>query len=114
VKDLFDLGKWLVALASAAYAWVAYAEEVPLLGVQRTPFVPGASVGRGGNPLPTVDDRSRSVFARRSAKSAAFPRTGVPFTVSFASAEEVCSSFAIPRRPPAHAAPTFSPGWGEC
>lgn len=33
---------------SGAYAFLAHADAVPLLGNHRTPFVPGASVGRGG------------------------------------------------------------------
>jgi hypothetical protein len=46
--------KWLVALASGACAWMRACRCVPLFGHQRTPFVPGASVGGGG---PTTDCR---------------------------------------------------------
>jgi hypothetical protein len=64
-----------------AHGW-AHDDAVPLLGHQRTPFVPGLSVGRGGSPLPTVDDRPRPVFRRCPAKSNAIPRAGVSFTVT--------------------------------
>jgi len=70
----------------------------------------------GRNPLPTVDHRPRPVFRRCPAKSTAFPRTGASFTVTCFTAEARRRLLvsACPRRPPAHAAPTFSPGWGEC
>jgi hypothetical protein len=117
VKDVIcSLSSGSSPSTSSAYALWRMPMPCPSYGHHRTPFVSGESVGMGGSPLPTVDHRSRPVFRRRPAKSIAFPRTGVPFTVTSFSAESARRLLVsvTPRRPPAHAAPTFSPGWGEC
>ena len=60
---------------------VAHADDVPLLGALRTSAVIGAPVCSGGNRY-TLTDRPRSSFRRRPAKSAAFQKTGMPFTAT--------------------------------
>jgi hypothetical protein len=93
VKDVINLNVSGSSPLRRVHAhWWAHVDAVPLLGHQRTPFVPGASVGRGGSPLPTVDHRPRPVFRRCPAKSNAIPRTGVPFTVTtFHEGKDDCS-----------------------
>jgi len=57
-------------------------------------------------------DRPRSSFRRHPAKSVDFQRTGCFPPPRFTVAPGIASQ-SYPRRPPAHAAHTFSPGWGE-
>lgn len=109
--------EWLVALDLECMRFVwRMPMPCPSSGTTGHPLSPACPSAMGGSPLPTVDHRPRPVFRRRPAKSIAFPRTGVPFTVTYFTAEAGTRllASACPRRPPAHAAPTFSPGWGEC
>jgi hypothetical protein len=67
--------------ASGACAWFAHADGVPLLGNRWTSAVTGAPISPGRYPRrPT--DRPRPSFRQRPAKSATFPKTGMPFTAT--------------------------------
>jgi len=60
-------------------------------------------------------DRPRPSFQQRPAKSAAFPKTGMPFTVTTAKVtREGIAPSGLRAGSLAHAAHTLSPGWGEC
>jgi hypothetical protein len=67
--------------ASGACALWRMRDGVPLLGALRTSAVIGAPHGAGGYPHHPVD-RPRSPFRRRPAKSGAFQKTRMPFTVT--------------------------------
>jgi hypothetical protein len=56
-------------------------DDVPLLGDLRTSAVAGAPLPREDTHESTTD-RPRSCFRRRPAKSTAFPKTGMSFTVT--------------------------------
>jgi hypothetical protein len=58
-------------------------------------------------------DRPRPTFQRLPAKGAAFPQTGCFPPSRSAGGQEDHSSSLVLRRPLAHAAHTFSPGWGK-
>jgi hypothetical protein len=55
--------------------------NVPLLGDLRTSAVAG-ELARNGGDHHVLADRPRPPFQRSSAKSAAFQKTGMPFTVT--------------------------------
>jgi len=77
---------------------MAHADGVPLLGALRTSGVIGAPPPAGGYPREAAD-RPRPSFRRRPAKSAAFQKTGMPFTVTTREGE----SYAERLLPPAFA-----------
>jgi hypothetical protein len=60
-----------------------------------------------------VTDRPRSALRRRPAKGSAFLQTRC-FPPPRRRAVRRIAPPAFPRRPPAHAAHTFSPAWGKC
>jgi len=96
---------------------VAHADGVPLLGDLRTSAVMGLATAAGRYP-PRVPRPSRPPFRRRPAKSAAFPETGMSFTVTPREGSCVTRGGIAPSGlragSPAHAAHTLSPSWGEC
>jgi len=94
-----------------AHGW-RRADNVPLLGVQRAPIVAGAPSPSRKRPRRSETDRPRSPFRRRPAKGAAILETGCFPPPRFAGALGIAPS-SFPRRPPAHAAHTFSPSWGK-
>jgi hypothetical protein len=70
---------------------------------------------RGRSPRPRTD-RPRPSFRQRPAKSAAFQTTRMPFTATTregVSREGIAPS-GLRAGSLAHAAHTFSPGWGQC
>jgi hypothetical protein len=96
---------------------VAHADGVPLLGDLRTSAVTGLAPAAGRYP-PRTPRPSRPPFRRRPAKSAAFPETGMSFTVTPREGSCVTRGGIAPSGlragSPAHAAHTLSPRWGEC
>lgn len=103
---------FLRTLASGARALLAASrrrspprrsEEHPLSPVRPT----------AGEETPaSVPDRSRPLFHRRPAKAADFPRTRC-FPPPRSRALQRIAPPGFPCRPLAHAAHTFSPGWGK-
>lgn len=96
---------------------MAHADVVPLLGVLRASAVIGATSAAGRYPL-RLSDRPRPSFRRRTAKRAAFRKTGMPFTVTTREGMVSCRGGIAPSGlradSPAHAAHTYSPKRGEC
>jgi hypothetical protein len=93
----------------------AHADGVPLLGVLRTSAVIGARPAVGGYPRQSAD-RPRPSFQRPPAKGTVFQTTRMPFTVTPREgfiAREGNNPSGLRAGSLAHAAPTFSPGWGE-
>jgi hypothetical protein len=67
-------------------------------------------------PLAPITSRPRPPFQRRTAKHATFQKTGMPFAATTHEGElrgEISLS-GLRAGSLAHAAHTFSPGWGEC
>ena len=95
--------------------FVAHADGVPLLGTLRTSVVIGALTVAGGYPLQPTD-RPRSSFRRHPAKSAAFQKTGMPFTATTREGVFVAERLLPPAFAPALSLtpPTLSPGLGQC
>jgi len=97
--------------APGACAFVAHADDVPLLGCLRTSAVIGALACSGGDRH-SLTDRPRPSFRRHSAKSAAFQKARMPFTVTtregMVSREGIAPS-GLHAGSLAHAAHTFSP-----
>jgi hypothetical protein len=89
---------------------LAYADDVPLLGIQRAPAVAGAAVSTGTSPVEIrrtgQDPRSEDCPRRLPT----FRGSGCLPPLRRRAAED-CSS-CCPRRPPAHAAHTFPPWLG--
>lgn len=69
------------SLGTGCTRFVACADGVPLLGDLRTSAVVGAPVCSDGCRY-TLTDQPRPTIRRSSAKSTAFPMTGMPFTAS--------------------------------
>jgi hypothetical protein len=71
-----------LVLMLGAYALMRVGRRiVPLLGDLRTSAVAG-ELARNGGDHHALADRPRPPFRRNSAKSAAFQKTGMPFTVT--------------------------------
>jgi len=101
--------------APGACALCAHADGVPLLGVLRTSAVIGARPAVGGYPRQSAD-RPRPSFQRPPAKGTVFQTTRMPFTVTPREGfivREGNNPSGLRAGSLAHAAPTFSPGWGE-
>jgi len=63
-----------------------------------------------------MTSRPRPSFERRTAKRAAFQKTGMPFAATTREGNErgEIAPSGLRAGSLAHAAHTFSPGWGEC
>lgn len=92
---------------------MAHADSVPLLGDLRTSAVIGAAPARGDNRVERRADRDlRSDDAPRRTTPSGRPGCLPPPRPPEDSRRE--GSLRPRRRPLAHAAHTFSPGWGKC
>ena len=90
---------------------MVHADDVPLLSAQRTPAVAGAIAGREETPhADRTDQDLRSGGAPRRATSSGRPGCLPP---SRRRKRGRIAPPAFPHRPPAHAAHTFSPAWGN-
>jgi hypothetical protein len=101
-----------LAPATGAYALWRMPTSFPSSGCLRTSAVIGAFAGSGGYRH-SLTDRPRPSFRRSPAKSAAFQKTGMPFTVTTAKddfSREGIAPSGLRAGSLAHAAHTFSPG----
>lgn len=111
VKDVSPVASGTAA-ARVGCVRLAHADDVPLLSAQRAPAVTGARAREGRDPhepertgqdLRCYDPPRRVPSSGRSGCLPPLRRR----------AHERIAPLSFPRRPPAHAAHTFSTEWGE-
>jgi hypothetical protein len=112
VKDVSPPAAALIRRHHEECVRLAHADDVPLLISQRTPAVAGATACVGTSPATDETDRPRRALLRQPAKADGIPRIRVPSTVATRVRERIAPP-RFPRRPPAHAAHTFSPWLGR-
>jgi hypothetical protein len=112
-KDVSPGAIGTAAFASGGCAWWRHPDDVPLLGKTSGHLVSPARPPAREETRTNETDRPRPVFFQRPAKGAGFQRVRC-LPPPRSRAREDCSPTGTRDRPPAHAAHTFSPGWGEC
>jgi hypothetical protein len=105
----------VVLVSGACTSKSTCGRNVPFLSTLWTSAVAGASP-RGEETRSRRRTEPRPAFRQRPAKDDAIPQTGMPSTVATARSVRawIAPNPNLARRLLAHAAHTFSPGWGEC